>query len=115
MKFSVLDRETMEKLSEQINLYYLCGLINSKYATYLLDSIRGGDYHIVPEHIRNIPIAPATTEQQLPIITLVDRILAAKKANPLANTTAEEREIDRLVYDLYGLTEDEIAIVEGIN
>lgn len=28
-------------------------------------------------------------------------------------TTAEEREIDRLVYNLYGLTEDEIAIVEG--
>ena len=44
---------------------------------------------------------------------IFDRILAAKKANPLADTTAEEREIDRLVYDLYGLTEDEIAIVEG--
>ncbi len=29
--------------------------------------------------------------------------------------TAEEREIDRLVYDFYGLTEDEIAIVEGRN
>ena len=49
------------------------------------------------------------------IVNLVDRILSAKKANPLADTTAEEREIDRLVYDLYGLTEDEIAIVEGAN
>ncbi len=27
----------------------------------------------------------------------------------------EEREIDRLVYDLYGLSDDEIAIVEGTN
>lgn len=45
----------------------------------------------------------------------VDRILAAKKANPLADTIAEEQEIDRLVYDLYGLTEDEIKIVEGTN
>ena len=44
---------------------------------------------------------------------IFDRILAVKKSNPLADTTAEEREIDRLVYDLYGLTEDEIAIVEG--
>ena len=60
-----------------------------------------------------LPIATATQVQQRPIITLVDRILAVKKANPLADTTAEEREIDRLVYDLYGLTEDEIAIVEG--
>ena len=41
----------------------------------------------------------------------VDNIMKA----PLADTTAEEREIDRLVYDLYGLTEDEIAIVEGAN
>lgn len=47
--------------------------------------------------------------------TLVDHIFAVKKANPLADTTAEENEIDRLVYRLYGLTEDEIAIVEGTN
>jgi hypothetical protein len=45
--------------------------------------------------------------------TEVDRILAAKKRDPKADTTAWEREIDRLVYELYGLTEDEIAIVEG--
>lgn len=32
--------------------------------------------------------------------------------NPQADTTAFEREIDRLVYDLYGLTVDEIRIVE---
>ena len=47
------------------------------------------------------------------LLQKVDSILTAKKANPLADTTAEEREIDRLVYDLYGLTEDEMAIVEG--
>ncbi|MCQ2255463.1 MAG: hypothetical protein MJZ29_08195 [Bacteroidaceae bacterium] len=39
--------------------------------------------------------------------------LSAKKSNPQADTTALEREIDHLVYDLYGLTEDEIKIVEG--
>jgi hypothetical protein len=30
-----------------------------------------------------------------------------------ARIDATDREIDRLVYDLYGLTEEEIAIVEG--
>ncbi len=45
--------------------------------------------------------------------TEVDRILAAKERDPKADTTAWEREIDRLVYELYGLTEEEIAIVEG--
>ena len=40
-------------------------------------------------------------------------ILIAKKANPQADTAALEAEIDQMVYELYGLTEEEIAIVEG--
>ena len=35
-----------------------------------------------------------------------------KKYNPSADTSALESEIDRLVYQLYGLTEEEIKIVE---
>ena len=34
-------------------------------------------------------------------------------ANPDADTSSLENEIDKLVYELYNLTEDEIAIVEG--
>lgn len=44
---------------------------------------------------------------------LVDRILAVKQRDPEADTSALEREIDQLVYSLYGLTPDEIKIVEG--
>jgi hypothetical protein len=39
-------------------------------------------------------------------------ILTTKKTTPQADTSALEREIDLLVYVLYGLTEDEIKIVE---
>jgi len=39
-------------------------------------------------------------------------ILTDKKSNPQADTTTLEAEIDQLVYELYGLTEEEIAIVE---
>jgi hypothetical protein len=35
------------------------------------------------------------------------------KSGPAADTSALEAEIDQLVYQLYGLTEEEIAIVEG--
>ena len=42
----------------------------------------------------------------------VERILAAKRHDPKADTTALEREIDQLVYKLYDLTPEEIAIVE---
>jgi len=39
-------------------------------------------------------------------------ILSAKKENPAADTAALEREIDGLVYGLYELTEEEIAVIE---
>jgi hypothetical protein len=45
-------------------------------------------------------------------VKLVERILAAKWANPQADVTAWEREIDERVYRLYGLTPEEIKIVE---
>lgn len=54
-------------------------------------------------------------ENQNPIVVLVDRILAARRKNPPADTSALEREIDQLVYKLYGLAEEEIAIVDGGN
>lgn len=79
----------------------------------LLRDLRGGDYHIYPDHIRNIPIAPATEEQQQQIINLVDVILAAKHADANADTLQEERQIDLLVYNLYGLTYDEIGIIDS--
>jgi hypothetical protein len=44
---------------------------------------------------------------------LVAKIDSLKKENPEADTTAKEAEIDWLVYELYGLIEEEIAIVEG--
>ena len=111
-KFSTMSREDMEELSKTVELRYLLGVMNSKYASVLLTNLRGGDYHIYPEHIRNIPIPSATLEQQEPIIALVDKILAAKKANGMADTSELEQEINKLVYSLYGLTTEEIIIVE---
>ena len=46
------------------------------------------------------------------IETRVDRILTAKDTNPAADVSALEDEIDQMVYLLYGLTDEEIAIVE---
>lgn len=54
-----------------------------------------------------------TPAQQKPIISLVDKILTAKKADSSADTTEWEKLIYQKVYELYGLTDDEIKIVEG--
>jgi adenine-specific DNA-methyltransferase len=52
-------------------------------------------------------------DNQEDIIDLVTQILELKKANPTADTQALEQEIDKLVYELYGLTTEEIRLVEG--
>ena len=111
-KYSTLSRATMESLSSSIDIRYLLGIMASKLGNELLKIQRAGDYHIVPEHIRNIPIAYATQEQQQAIINLVDIILSTKKDNPQTDTSALEREIDHQVYALYNLTPEEIAVIE---
>jgi hypothetical protein len=107
---------TIVPKSPSINLRYILGVINSKlmnwYYQNLLNSEKGEALAQVKRgHIALLPIQ--RNENQQPFITLVDRILSAKQANPKANTSALESEIDRLVYELYGLTEEEIKIVEG--
>jgi hypothetical protein len=47
-------------------------------------------------------------------ITFVDQILTANQKDPDADTSALERQIDQLVYKLYDLPPEEIAIVEGM-
>lgn len=47
-----------------------------------------------------------------PIANLVNKIIELKESNPLNDTTILETEIDRLVYKLYGLTYDEVLIVD---
>lgn len=76
-KYSNLSRKEMEKLSQTVDLRYLLSIINSRYGTILLNDIRGGDFNIYPEHIRNIPI-PECTDQQ-PFVDLADRMLSLNK------------------------------------
>jgi hypothetical protein len=100
-KYSTLSRHEMEQLSSTIDLRYLLGILASSYGKVLLKDQRAGDYHIVPEHIRSIPIPSATQEEQAPIIDYVNRILSAKRDNPSANTLELEKAIDALVDKLY--------------
>ena len=59
------------------------------------------------------PSPAASPEKQKPVERLVDHILAAKQRDAGADVSALEREIDQLVSALYGLTPEEIQLVEG--
>jgi len=81
-------------------------------------------------HIAILPIKglsftnPHEKSQHDKMVNLVDQMLEAKKKLEQANTDKDktfyegkcsslDRQIDNLVYELYGLTEEEIKIVEG--
>ena len=64
-------------------------------------------------YVGKIPLARITPEQQLPIIEFANQILTTKRTDPNADISDLENEVDKLVYALYDLTDDEIAIVEG--
>ena len=101
-------------------LKFICGLLNSKISQYIIrmKSSKLGEkgMSLTKESVSQIPI-PNIMDENLPIVDkiegLVDQILAAKQRDPAADTRALETEIDRRVSALYGLTPEEIAIVEG--
>jgi len=70
--------------------------------------------------IQQVPIPKILETQQQPYTILVDQILAITKdedylSNPAKQAKVKELEsqIDQIVYELYGLTPEEIAVVEG--
>ena len=95
---------------------FLTGVLNSRLVAFWLrhkGKMQGNNYQVDKEPLRGIPLPVVDLNQQQPIINLVDKILAAKKADPQADTGAWERNIDVLVYLLYGLTWDEVQILEN--
>lgn len=116
----LLDRIYYLTKKTSVNCKYILGVINAKVTTYWFDyyygttKVSGGYFDLNGIQIKSIPIPMATTEQQTQIADIVEQILQIKKYNPLADTTTEEREIDRLVYHIYNLTDEEIAEIEGV-
>jgi hypothetical protein len=95
---------------------FLCGVLNSRYLRWKYDAVVREQGRVFPQvkwaKICRLPILDVEEKKQQPIIRLVDRILSAKQRNPKADTSALEQQIDQLVYALYGLTPEEIQIVE---
>lgn len=92
-------------------------ILNSKLGDFYIRQIgvtrNGGYFEYKPMFIEQLPIISPKLEDRQIIESLVLSILKAKQMNPNANTSDAEREIDQIIYRLYGLTEEEIEIVEN--
>ncbi|MEX2410813.1 MAG: TaqI-like C-terminal specificity domain-containing protein, partial [Candidatus Paceibacterota bacterium] len=97
---------------------YVLGVLNSKLvfnyykrvSSVLGDADKGGRMRWFRQDVSKIPIAEADKATRKKIESLVDQILTAKKENPEADASKLEAKIDRLVYELYGLSEEEIGV-----
>jgi type I restriction-modification system DNA methylase subunit len=114
--------------SETLNLKYVLGLLNSKLLTYYLTkkliTNSQGFPQILMGQLEQLPIVVVNDENQSNISSLVDQMLQTQKDSHNAKSEADkklyeqkismiDKKIDELVYNLYGLTEEEIRIVEG--
>jgi len=98
-------------------LKFLLAIVNSTLAFfYLKEKYIASSYNqgttFTKEMINNLPIPAIQPNERAKLISIVDRTLATKRRNPEADTVDLEGEIDGLVYELYGLSKEEIATVE---
>ena len=104
--------------NSNVNIRYCLGILNSKMVSYYWLSRFFDDKESFPkikkDFLEQLPIPRSPIDNpklQQPLITLVDKILAAKGKDPLADTSKWEAEIDARVFHLYGLTEEEMLTV----
>ncbi|NTW50628.1 MAG: N-6 DNA methylase, partial [Chlorobiales bacterium] len=113
---------------------FLLGLLNSRLITFfysqLTSTIRGGYLRFIFQYLEQIPIVKLDLKKKEEkalhdkVVGLVEEMLKTKKElsetmlgyrKTQLETEIEtlDRRIDALVYELYGLSEEEIALVEG--
>ena len=100
-----------------IDAKFLLGILNSTTIRFYLNLVAEtsgmGTSRWINNYVKEFPIPIVDYEQQIEIIEHVDQLLVIKRVDSDADTSNLENEIDKLVYALYGLTDNEIAIVEG--
>lgn len=98
--------------TDRINLKYLLGILNSKLVSFWLrfkGKMQGSNYQIDKGPLMEIPIVLPFKNHEDEIIQLVE---ARINNDNEKEAISIEKKIDSLVYQLYDLTDDEIAVIE---
>lgn len=105
-------------LNETYTIEFIWAILNSKLATFYHfnsspKATKGAFPKILIEDIKNFPLPKIEPKGIMQLEKQVDKILSLKKSNPETDTSDLEAEIDKMVYELYGLSEEEIKVVEN--
>ena len=107
------------KSPSSYNDYVTTAILNSKLMNYYFNRklITNADVfpYIKGVHLKSFPLPNLTKKSEIVSHAeeKVRKVAAIKRTSFSADTSSLESEIDQLVYQLYGLTEDEIAIIEN--
>ena len=99
--------------------FFLSAILNSKFINdYFTEmfkdkALAGGYLAINKNTIEKIPYIEPNEEMKIDLIKVSKKIHLQKQENPKADTAALESEIDQMVYKLYGLSLEEITIIEN--
>jgi len=112
----VVDKNNLPKThssylkSKAPNILFCLSILNSKLIDFYYENTYGGFIDVYPNNLKKLPFAMPIKSIEDIICSLVETILQ-KKSEGLP-TQSEKSEIDLRVYKLYGLTYDEVCIVE---
>lgn len=105
------------KESRDYPIEILVGIMNSKLATFFHfnhspKATKGAFPKILVQDIKEFPLPKVNSDERKILMRLVDDVTTIKKGKSIAETSALENQIDFFVYHLYGLTYDEVLIVD---
>lgn len=104
------------KENNEISLNFGLGIINSKLYGFYFRKFYSEEDDLFPKikvnELKNLPFIKPNQLIKNKVEEKVNEILSQKSQDPKADTSKLEKEIDAMVYELYGLTAEEIKIVE---
>ncbi len=101
------NRKDLEKISRKFSMKYLIGVMNSSCARDFLRAIRRSNLNLYPDDWKQLPIPDVTSELQVPVVALVDKILDAKRKGFERKVSRLEKKLDKIVSMLYGVEDTE--------
>lgn len=97
--------------TKELPAKYLLGLMNSHLMNWYFRCFSTNS-NVNGYEVENFPMPNDNTDLRREITELVDTILRLKANNASVDTSEQEQQIDKLVYQLYNLTPEEIAVIE---
>lgn len=110
---SVFDTEGSAIFSNNFSPHTLLGLLASLFSRYIIKTFVDHSVHAQVDDIKEFILSELPEEKETQLVALVESIIAKQKTYPrYLYHTDEQKKIDALVYEIYGIADDAELIRE---